>query len=113
MPKLRRKVNYEWFVEPRNSHTNEVIMRKCSPEETLDGFMCENGKPHDLIRCGYNTVRYLVVSENDLGIDFRIFNRPGSRGKLRDVTDFWKNKIKTKIEASKKLKDIKKRFPPR
>lgn len=102
MAKLRRKVRYEWFIESLDSHTNEVIMRECPAEETLRKVLCGDGASRDLVRCGYELIAKLIKSEFDLNIRFRIFNRLGRNGKIRDTTSVFKRKIKPKPNSSRK-----------
>jgi hypothetical protein len=102
VPKLRRKISYEWFVEPLNSHTNEVIMKRCSAEETLDEFMCGDGTPRNLIRCTFRFITFLVESQVILKIKFRIFKRQGVSGKIKDIDSFVRKEMLSDSSANRK-----------
>ena len=84
--------NYEWFVWPKNSHTNNVIVgmlrdgEQGSEENTLSNVLCEDGKLRNLWAVSQVEARFCWNSKDDKHLKLEIFNRRGSRGKIRNVT---------------------------
>lgn len=105
------KKHHEWFVWPKNSHTNEVFARFLESgsygfeSNTLQDAPCEDGKKRNLWRCAYDCALFLWRSRIDL--KFEIYNRLGARGVIRNVTFLFKKerrspkKRRQKQEAAK------------
>jgi len=70
--------DYSWYVEPLDSHTNEVLARElddCWSDELKDG----DGRFHQVWRCpDYSFITRLRQSRDNLQIDFVIYSRKGN-----------------------------------
>ena len=88
---MAQKRQYEWFLEPRDSHTNEVISRNVGAANFCDELLCRDGQRRNLWRCLSGLVFMLWASRHDLGIKFRIFNRELPNGEIRDITDWYRS----------------------
>lgn len=77
---------YKWFIEPLNTHTNEIIARNqefLSDEHVIDGVKCADGRFHRLWGCvNYDFVAKLYKSRTHLGAIFKIWHQEG-HGKIR------------------------------
>ncbi len=78
---------YNWFLEPKNLHTNEVVAQALaeegSDEERLVGARDDKGKRHNLWPCKHSLIQFLEESQSqDLAIKFNVFVREG-QGKIR------------------------------
>jgi len=86
--------HHEWFVWPKNSHSNEVFARFLESGEygfeadILRDALCEDKKRRNLWRCTYDGTLFLWRSRIDL--KFEIFNRLGANGQIRNVTFLFK-----------------------
>lgn len=78
----------EWFVEPLDAHTNEVISREVASyelsEERNVRLPPRTGKPPiNLWRCQHLFIERLRGSRRDLDLRFRVYSRRGSAGPVR------------------------------
>lgn len=85
MPKKRK---HNWFIYPKDAHTNEVVARLT--DGGTSGFesealtaICEDGKSRNLWRISETQAWILWRSRKDLKFD--VFNQVGA-GKIRNVT---------------------------
>ncbi len=102
------KQSYQWFLEPRNSHTNEVLSNALDGQENFyNNISCADGKRRNLWLCPSGLVFMFWRSRSNLKIRFRIFNRQGEKGKIRDCTFLFKN------DSGGKRKKRRKRSPAR
>jgi len=85
-----KKREHEWFLEPRDSHTNEVLSRNLSAEDFSEAMLCSDGKTRPLWRCPSGLVFFLWRSRQNLKIRFSIFSQEG-KGKIRRCTFLFKN----------------------
>ena len=85
------KRTYEWFLEPKDSHTNEVISKNVGEENILRDAICADGQRRNLWRCSSGLFFMLWRSRSNLKIRFRIFNREGNNGQIRNCTLLFKN----------------------
>ncbi len=86
-----RKREYEWFLEPKDSHTNKVISSNIGEENVLENIVCADGQKHNLWRCLSGMRDMLWFSRGDLNIRFSIFGREGKNAKPKDLTFLFKN----------------------
>jgi len=42
---------YNWFIEPKDAHTNEVIAGNCDEENLVTEIVCADGIKRNLWRC--------------------------------------------------------------
>ena len=85
------KREYEWFLEPKDSYTNEVILKNIDDENASLDVVCEDGERRNLWRCPSGKVFMLWRSRSDLQIRFRIFSRELPNGKIKDCTFLFRN----------------------
>ncbi len=91
---------YAWFVEPSDSHTNEVFSREISEENLNRDIVCEDRRRRTLWACDNQTVSMFWRSRQDLKIRFKIFCQEGN-GKIRECTFlFFKRQGAKKQKAS-------------
>lgn len=86
---MENKRHHEWFVWPKDAHTNEVIARFGEggtygfESDALKDCLCADGQKRNLWRTSEQSAWYLWRSRGDL--KFHVFNRLGA-GKIKDVT---------------------------
>lgn len=91
---------YTWFLEPSDSHTNEVFSREISEENLNRDIVCGDGRRRTLWVCDVQTVSMFWRSRQDLKIRFKIFCQEG-HGKPRECTFlFYKRKSAEKQRVS-------------
>lgn len=95
------KRTYEYFLEPKDNHTNEVISKNVGSGNFLENVMCADGQKHNLWKCPSGLVFMLWRSRSNLKIRFKIFNREGN-GKIRDCTILYKYDSGGKRKKKKK-----------
>jgi hypothetical protein len=93
---------YEWFLEPNDSHTNEVISRNVGAENIMEDVLCADNQRRNLWRCPSKKVFMLWRSRSDLRIKFRIFSRELPNGGIRDCTIAFKNEPGKKAKKRRK-----------
>lgn len=90
------KRNYRWYVQPKDSHTNQAISMQL-PEKNFSQE--EQGIPN-LWECTEQQARAFWRSKEDFGLVLDIYNQEGS-GKIRDCGHlFKKSKKKTKLKTA-------------
>jgi len=94
------KRTYQWFVETwgeNKAWTNEIFSRQQSvffSGEDVLRVIDTDGELHDVWRLPEVEIRSLWKDKARLNINFRIFNRVGSHGPVRDVTFLFEKKSK-------------------
>lgn len=82
--------SYRWYVEPLDSHTNEVIGRYDRFHDEifcLFGVICDDGKKHDLWECeSRSTLTKIENSKRELNLHFSIWVQEGRHGVIRRWT---------------------------
>ena len=101
---------YDWFLEPKDSYTNEVISKNVDEENTLINVVCADGQKHNLWQCSSGMRDMLWFSRSNLNIKFRIFGREGKNGKIKDLTFLFKNESGGKKKKQKQNRRIYGRF---
>ncbi len=81
---------YTWYIEPQDSHTNEVMASNLDEENALRDVLCADDRRHNLWQCPSGILFMLVRSRIDMNIKFKIFGRQGN-GKIRDKTFLFKH----------------------
>lgn len=99
------KREHEWFLEPRDSHTNEVISKNVGEENILQNVVCADGQKHNLWRCPSGMVTMLWRSRGNLKIRFQIFSRELPNGKIRNCTLIFKNESGGKTRKKRRRKN--------
>lgn len=107
---MAKRRKHDWFVWPKNDHTNEVIARMLQDgdnrfeDNLLSNTICEDGKRRNLWRITEQDAWILWRSRIDL--KFEIFNQLGINGKIRNVTFLFKKDRR----SPKKRKKVNARF---
>ncbi|MFC1594980.1 hypothetical protein ACFL3E_00950 [Patescibacteria group bacterium] len=91
--------NYRWYIEPFDSHTNEVISKELPEETFLRDFPDEHGKTHNVWPCNHQFVALMQRNQKQQSLMFRIFNSEGG-GKMRKVTFPFSKRKKKKISKA-------------
>jgi hypothetical protein len=99
------KQEYQWFVEPLDSHTNEVIARLLEQDMGADltTITDEHGETKEAFIVEHKHIQALENSKKQQNLRFRKYNRKGKDGKIRE----WKFTGKKKTRKEKKaLEDL-------
>lgn len=84
MPRRRK---CDWFVEPRDSATNEIIvsaLRDWGKEDgIIIGLVDDAGRAHNVYQVPYSLVAIFWRNRRQMGLDFFVYNRQGPHGKVR------------------------------
>ncbi len=87
-------MRYSWYLEPLDSHINEVLARELPEECFARDMLCDDGQARNLWLCPSKLVYFLWQSKITLGINFRIFNAGGRGGRIeskpRELTFLFK-----------------------
>lgn len=83
---MAKKKECTWFVEPLDANTNRIIAQELE-EETEErknrNLICQDGKKHNLWQCSFQLIQRLVLSQQTLGLKFRVYSKQGKYGKIR------------------------------
>lgn len=96
----KEKREYIWFVEPLDSNTNMTIAQQL-PEENFGRVKCEDEKKHNLWRCSVDFVLFLQKSKESLDLDFRIYNKERTQGKIRNCAFLFERRKRKRTKAVK------------
>ncbi len=88
-------VSYQWFIEPKDSFTNEAIARVTDTEDAETSKFCEDGRKHDLWCVPYSIVSFFLKSKRTDPLTFTVWVRRGN-GKIRKWL-FLKKKMGKKV----------------
>ncbi|MFA5162915.1 MAG: hypothetical protein WC441_00095 [Patescibacteria group bacterium] len=95
---MEGKSSYEWFLKPLDADTNKAICRflldkGCLEENIMQSMPDGDGRNIQVIRVrDYSDVGYLRESAKSLNLKFKIYNRAGNRGPIRECSFFNKKK---------------------
>ncbi|MBU2545359.1 hypothetical protein KKC65_02825 [Patescibacteria group bacterium] len=95
----KEKREYFWYVQPLDSHTNEVVSAQL-PEKSEDSF----SKKGSLWECSIEFVTSLYASRADFNLKFEIWGKQGHQGKMTKKTFLFKPKNKRLKMRKKKTK---------
>lgn len=73
----------DWFIEPLDAQTNEVISRELPVENADRITFTREGRTHTLWQCPFNLVSRLDKSRGSLKLRFQVYNRFGLNGRIR------------------------------
>ncbi len=93
------KKEYFWYVQPLDSHTNEVVATQL-PEKSGDFF----NKKGNLWECSLEFVTSLCASRADFNLKFEIWGKQGHHGKITNKTFLFNPKNKRLKMRKKKSK---------
>ncbi|HRY36423.1 MAG TPA: hypothetical protein P5230_00875 [Candidatus Magasanikbacteria bacterium] len=100
---------FEWFIEPRNSQTNEAIADYLNLTalrvDLVPGLEDDKGKKHDCFRVPYSVINVFIKKTHSF-IKFRIWNRDKNFGPIKAFTLLGKKPSKKAREARKALKKL-------
>ena len=78
---------YQWFVEPKNAHTNEVIARSLAAivDINMSWSLRDNlGLPHRVYQIeNHAFITELEKARAKFNLDFYIYSRRGNQGPIR------------------------------
>lgn len=78
-----RHREYFWYLEPLDSHTNEVIGKYLWEDENAEtSRLCADGIRRNLWRCQWCDVERFQNSRQDLKLKFKVFVQEG-QGQIR------------------------------
>jgi len=85
---------FKWYLEPKNSHTNEVISKSpgVSEENCHIGKVCADEESHNLWEVPSGVAFMLHRSRSDMKLKLRVWGQEGN-GKIYDKTR-WLSKEK-------------------
>ncbi|MCI5108480.1 MAG: hypothetical protein MRY49_01375 [Candidatus Pacebacteria bacterium] len=69
---------YYYFLEPLNSHANEVLSKELEPSDSNENVECADRSRHDLWECSYRMFKRFMDSRLDLGIKIQGWRRRGN-----------------------------------
>lgn len=86
MATLAKESQHIWYVEPLNSHTNEVFSKELPHENFQRGVRCADNKIHNLWICpDFQAVQSFWDSRTDLSLKFRVFSAFSKGKKTRSA----------------------------
>ncbi len=75
--------NTQWFVEPLDQHTNEVVVAEVSIKDTFEKITCSDRKPHNLYLVPSSSITFLNRSKlTNHFLEFRVWVKEGG-GQIR------------------------------
>ena len=84
---MPQRKTYEWFVEPRDSRTNERIVSALrdwgKEDDVIIGMEDDAGHTHNVYRVPYALVAVFGRNRRQAGLDFLVYNRRGGHKKVR------------------------------
>ncbi len=85
----------QWFVEPRDDWSNELISRligfsQVEAESIGLGISDGSGQSRNIWQCTWSQIDFLNRSQYRLQIKFRVHKRNGNTGPIRPAPDFTK-----------------------
>lgn len=95
---MKGKLEYQWFVKPRNGLTNESIAAELSASgQSFDAELRgRNGQRFYQVEWSFIRALYELRNES---MSFSVHNRVGRDGELRNVTDVVKQMLHAKPAA--------------
>lgn len=75
MPKQKR--TYAWFIEPLDSHSNEVLAKYLRNDQSQEQITCGDGMSHDVWECSAPQRAYVQKSISDRKLKVRFWRRTG------------------------------------
>ena len=99
---MTKKKKYRWFIQPLDSHTNQVLAAEITEENLRRDVVCGDHKKRNLWQCEYPMVNYLMKSRSALKIRFRVFVQAGE-GVVRE----WNLTRRRKKEQRRKVRKTK------
>ena len=94
-------LEYQWFVKPKNSLTNETIAAELAASGHASDTEIRSGAGEGMYRVEWSFIRSLYELRNG-SISFSVHNRIGRDGELRNVTDIADRMCGKKPSASVK-----------
>lgn len=95
----------EWFVEPKDGFSNEVIftyladLNAGSPDNTMRGLLDNKGNPHDVIQVEHRVVTVIEKNRQTFGLAFKVYNRRQGDSFIRE----WRFGSRSPFHARKEL----------
>jgi len=88
-----KKKNTQWFVEPRDDWSNELISRligfsQIEAESTGLNVPDNNGQGRNIWQCSWADLEFLHRSKARLQMSFRVYKRNGNTGSIYPAPKF-------------------------
>lgn len=83
------KQQWIWFIEPKDDHTNSVLV-ELEPTENANRLRCNDGVVRPLWECTYATIGEMERSREQKHLCFKVFNRYGPHGAIRECAIYRK-----------------------
>lgn len=96
------KTRFFWFVEPLDSHTNEVFARELIHLDCYCNVVDDKRNRHSVWECSLEMLEYFCRSRRDQNLRFNVFARPRYNryvGPLRNCNFLFFRKRKQKKPA--------------
>lgn len=90
MVKARKIIS--WYIFTNDSFTNQVISKELSPEDTLDGIKCSDGRRRKLWKCDGSFIAKLRRNKSVQGLHFDVYKKEGKYGSIKKCEFFKKKK---------------------
>jgi hypothetical protein len=94
---MSKKISTDWFVEPLDSHTNEIIAKNLAAVNKVDenvDVIDASGESHSVFQVeDHSFVTRLYKDKRKFSLNFNVYYRQGKNSKLRPWR-FEENKIK-------------------
>ncbi len=87
---------YQWFIEPKNYDANNILAAELPEVNFIRDLTDNTGKTHIVWRCEYWFVAYFQRCQKTMNLKFKVFNRRGNRGPIREWIFYKKKNIKVK-----------------
>ncbi len=96
----------QWFVEPRNDWSNELISRligfsQVGAGSAGFGIPDNNGQWRNIWQCSWADLEFLHRSKARLQILFRVYKRDGNAGSIRPAPEFARTFPKKRLKVSR------------
>lgn len=102
MKTLPKNSTAEWFIQPLDANTNEIIARELSRLAEVDEVETELGS---MYRCSYARIKDFLNAKEKYKMEFRVY-RKGTKGDKLEELEVEHKKPKTK--KSQKYQEAKK-----
>lgn len=104
----RKNTQYRWFIKSGDNITNKRIAKMLEEKSLLTESRCvlvdNNDKVHNVWEIPYSFISLIQNSRKDVPFKFKVFNREGDYGTVRECKFPLKRKSKTVKETVRSVK---------
>lgn len=83
---MKDKPTTFWYMEPLDTHTNEMFAQNIPGNDTCPQKMCGDGVRRDLWRCSRKELHRFDEDRNEKGLSFQSYSQNGPHGQIRPYT---------------------------